>query len=422
VVNGEEHRESVPMQAQLRRFRKLLGLLTLAVLAAILYLGLWPYNFSAPSGVHWLKASSRSRLIVIPPNEVEWIENSRGLHFGDFGSIFSLANFAAGSNSSDGCTFEVWLEPAVTEDFTTTLAFSTEHNPLQFRLRQLEDSLAVSHDTLDEKGRIHTDKIWVEHVFHEHTPLQITLSSGPNGTGVYLNGKLRRNYDGFHLRSSDFTGRFVFGNSPVGHETWAGLLKGIAIFPTAVSAQRATEDFAVWNSGSEFAPSVASSAVALFYFKEGQGRVTRSEIAGVPDLILPHSFQTMRPILLKSIWEEYDGNLDYWIDTLLNVIAFVPLGFFMCSYFSSVESVRRPGLITILLGFLVSLTIELGQYYLPMRNSGMTDLVTNTLGTALGVWVLGVSRVQRAMSYIVDRLRLAGREPAGVAGKAIREN
>ena len=41
--------------------------------------------------------------------------------------------------------------------------------------------------------------------------------------------------------------------------------------------------------------------------------------------------------------------------------------------------------IAILLGFCLSLAIELTQAYLPMRDSSLLDVISNTLGTVAGI-------------------------------------
>jgi VanZ family protein len=384
--------------------RQLLGGATLLVLAVILYLGLWPNNVRSLKGLMGLPRGGSYLFVVFPPNEVSWLKEGPGLHFGDYGSIFSTSDFAPNGPTSEGCTIEVWLEPEVTEDFTTTLAFSTKRNPLQFRMRQLEDSLSVARETIGPNGKTHLDKIWVDHVFHEHRKVQITLASDSGGTAVYLNGALRRNYPDFKLKAEDFSGRFVFGNSPLGHETWGGNLRGWAVFEKKIDAQTANSDFESWSSTNALSAERVKQSWATYFFREGSGSVSHGEIAGTPDLYWPARFQTLRPELLKPFWKEYDGNLDYWVDAVLNVMAFVPLGLFLCGYLQSRGDMTRPLLMTVIAGFLVSLTIELGQYYLPLRNSGTTDLITNTTGATVGGLVFGTAHVQRIKRYLEARL------------------
>jgi glycopeptide antibiotics resistance protein len=88
---------------------------------------------------------------------------------------------------------------------------------------------------------------------------------------------------------------------------------------------------------------------------------------------------------LESPWSEFHPEWGYWKNVGINIAGFVPLGFFFLALFSSVPKLRRPVLVTVVLGFTVSLTIEVLQAFLPTRDSGMTDLITNTLGAAIGV-------------------------------------
>jgi len=64
------------------------------------------------------------------------------------------------------------------------------------------------------------------------------------------------------------------------------------------------------------------------------------------------------------------------------------------AYFALVHKTKRAGLVTIILGFAVSLTIEVLQAYPPTRDSGSTGLITNTLGTWMGVMLYNAARAQ----------------------------
>ena len=67
-------------------------------------------------------------------------------------------------------------------------------------------------------------------------------------------------------------------------------------------------------------------------------------------------------------------------EIIANVIAFVPLGLFL----SMLELPKKPWT-RILAGLAVSLVFEAAEYALAIGSADITDVITNTLGTLIGV-------------------------------------
>jgi glycopeptide antibiotics resistance protein len=101
------------------------------------------------------------------------------------------------------------------------------------------------------------------------------------------------------------------------------------------------------------------------------------------------------PTLLQSPVSAFEAEWGYVADIFINIGGFVPFGLALSAFLASLGRIRRVWVATIVGGLLVSLTIEVLQFYLPTRNSDLTDVVTNTLGTGLGavLWWKWVSRL-----------------------------
>lgn len=87
------------------------------------------------------------------------------------------------------------------------------------------------------------------------------------------------------------------------------------------------------------------------------------------------------------------------VPIIANVLLFVPWGFLT---FILLYSTDRPTLqtyvLTILLGFSLTLAIEAWQYFLPSRVADVNDVIWNTAGTILGA-LLGHARLRLRVAF-----------------------
>jgi hypothetical protein len=325
----------------------------------ILTLGLWPFHS--------------------PHNGVTWLPNRDGLQFGKYSTVMSSGQFQMPAAEGEGIgSVELWLQPRHVSNSSTILASCAPGSPCRFRLRQSLSDLELQ--TGD------STKLYVDNLFRRPGPVFLTVTSGLRGTSVYTNGVLARTAPRFRLPSNPFVGRLILADSPEQPDNWSGQLFGLAIYSRELSPEQVLANYQAWTQGAQPGPPDDGHTIAYYPFHERAGNVVHNQAGSGVNLYIPEKYTVLDKYFLEPFWKEFRMSRSTWRDIFKNIVGFVPFGacFFACL---SAHQVRRAALATVLLGFLVSLTIEVLQAYLPTRDSGTTDLITNTLGTYLGVIV-----------------------------------
>lgn len=331
-----------------------------AVLCIILNLGLWPFH--------------------APRNDVSWLPQRTGLYFGRTGTVFSSGML----RPAPSVTIEIWLQPRRIWDSGTFLAFYSPGKSSQFSLRQSQLDLQLGIPVQDDQHAV-IDNLYVDNAFPRRGATFITLTSGTQGTVVYLNGVLARKVQSIRLPADGIVGRLVLADSTGQSDAWSGWLYGLAIYDRDLMAPRVLEHYQAWTQTGSPRIDGDDATQALYLFDERAGKTIRSKTGSGPELNIPETYTTLGQMFLESPWSEFKRDQGFWGAVFKNVIGFIPLGGCFCAYFTLVRQTRRAGLTTVVLGFAVSLTIELLQCFLPTRDSGAMDLITNTLGTYIGV-------------------------------------
>ncbi len=339
------------------------GLICVLVLLGILVAGLAPFER--------------------PRNAVTWLGNQNGVRFGRYGTIWSAGEFVvADAQGEASCSLEIWLQPDTASASSTLLAFYTPHAPLQFLLQQYHGLLILSRQIVGDQNR--TQIIGTDGVFRRLEPVFITITSGAEQSAMYVDGNLARSFPGIRV-GKQCAGQLVLGTSPIGKTGWPGQLKGLALYQQELAPAEVFRHYQSWTTQGRPELSENERAIGVYLFNERAGNVVHNDIRSGIDLYIPKRFTLLHQLFLEPFWKEFRPSPSYWKDILVNIVGFIPLGFFFCAYWSSVRPIKHARWTTVVLGFAVSLTIEVLQSRLPTRDSGTTDLITNTFGTFLGV-------------------------------------
>jgi len=100
----------------------------------------------------------------------------------------------------------------------------------------------------------------------------------------------------------------------------------------------------------------------------------------VPLVHLGKAVQCVLADYCRKPWQAYRF---IYIDFLGNIAIFIPLGIGIAGMFAK-RGLRAVVAATLLLGFMTSFALEVGQLFVPSRSPDIDDLIFNSLGSLLG--------------------------------------
>jgi len=360
------------------KLKRILIATCVVVLVATLAAGLWPFSFREK-------------------NNVSWNGSGGGLHFDDPGMVVSDGKFQ-GLSSDQGRSIELWIKPDSSWEASTILSFYVPKTRPVLQVRQSGDDLVFTsaRGVQDKPNKLRN--IFVDHAFRRNEAVLITLCSTASNLEIYVNAALKKSVSGLQMRSEDFQGTLLVANAPYGNLSWKGEYRGLAFYDHTMRADVIKEHYATWQR----APTAIAqqNPSTLYLFDEEAGKRIRNQGKAGPDLIIPTNYTIPEPEFLVPFWKEYTPTWAYAKDLAINVFGLVPLGFCFAALFAWFSGPQRSWRYVVILGFVVSLTIELIQAFMPTRFSGTTDLISNTAGAALGAWFYLNSGTQKWLSRL----------------------
>jgi hypothetical protein len=315
-----------------------------------------------------------------PQNGARWLGTESGIGIVGDGVVLSDRLFSSLESQQGECSVELWIHAANNRGASTILDFYQAHPQGQFSIRQVGNSLIQVIKA--SPSAVHV--LEAAHTFFPGKRTLLTVTSGTKGTTLYLDAEPVLNSGDLELLNQDCSGQLSLGAAAISYSGWNGDLYGLAIFNSRLTESQVLQHYRGWNSAGHIEAIPSDDLIALYKFDERSGNIVHNEIAGEPDLLIPQRFQTPgRPFLARP-WHEFQSGSIGWKDVLINIAGFIPFGFFIYSFLSSTKLKGRMGFAAIGIGMVVSLTIEVLQWYLPTRDSSMTDVLTNTAGTTMG--------------------------------------
>jgi VanZ family protein len=265
--------------------------------------------------------------------------------------------------------------------YARILSYSLDDERLNFMIGQWEDGVVFKITACEKPEPIHFE---TEGVLKKGGEGCIAIIFNGEKLVLYHNGRIKNEKKTGPLSFANWDGSYplVIGSEATGKFPWKGNIYSIKIFDRALLPAEIERLTSPGN------PPKGDDIPLIDYSFDAGGSVIKDGGKGqAANLVIPKRFKPYKKAFLERPFnlKEISRNIG---DILINFLGFIPLGFLLSVYlFQKGLSFRNSLLLSIGVGFCLSLIIELLQTFLPTRDSSMTDLISNTLGAAIGFFV-----------------------------------
>jgi hypothetical protein len=357
--------------------KRFLGFIILAILIGFFLAGFWPFNFA-------------------PKNEVKWLRDTNGISLYGKGFIYTphLLNDQKPISLKNPITIELWLQPNIEPDLFVAriLSLYDSDKSEEFFIGQWKNDLILGNHIIEPSNNKTYKEVGLDNILTREKGVFITITSGNEGTTIYIDGKEVESYPKFSLIDDNpSSGYLIIGNSPMGKQYWTGDIYGLAIYNNLIAPVQVLKNYNSWIKNGFPDTLEDNNNIALYLFDEKTGALVKNH-AGSTDLMIPKTFIPLKRTFLSLNWGNIKFNRSFFKDNIINLFGFIPFGFFFLALLWKTSEVRwyRISMMVILSGGVLSLIIELIQVYLPSRSSSLIDLILNTVGTGVGVLLFNI--------------------------------
>ena len=337
-------------------------------------------------------------------NPVRWHTDRAGLTFGHYAMAYCRDAFGIAPDpaptTTAGLSFElaVRAEAIKRDRFQILLMLHGGRDDEQLLIGQWRSALVVMHGN-DYSGRRGLKRLTASNALPAGVERLITVVSASNGSRIYIDGRpiARTTQLSLKIPNQRAPATLVVGNSVYARHSWNGDLFGLAVYTRAIAPATIAKHFAQWKKTRDFSMAVSAEPDLLYLFDDVPGQKALNRMGDTRSLVIPAKVRILRKEILQLPWDGMRWDGAFWKDVTLNLLGFIPLGFFLSALRSDFggAAARRNLLLCVGLCLALSLVIELAQAFIPSRSSQLLDLLLNTLGGAIGVTLQRAHRRRR---------------------------